>query len=118
METAPSRSGSAPAGELVPNPPAASTARNPPLLVPPEANAMDEPETKKKAADQLPAAGKNDVSVSSDGDDGDDGDNRLVTTHSQHGYIGAGEFGASVADEWLHDHFVPSTGNFGPRCQP
>ena len=34
METAPSRSGSAPAGERPPAPPAASTAPNPPLLVP------------------------------------------------------------------------------------
>lgn len=34
METAPSRSGSAPAGEPPPAPPAAATAPNPPLLVP------------------------------------------------------------------------------------
>lgn len=36
METDPSRSGSAPAGEPPPAPPAASTAPNPPLLVPPD----------------------------------------------------------------------------------
>lgn len=108
METAPSRSGSAPAGELVPNPPAASTARNPPLLVPPEANAMDEPETKKKAADQLPAAGKNDVSVSSDGDDGDDGDGSLAAR-------AAALLDAGAADAWLTSRAGGASVSDAPR---
>jgi hypothetical protein len=87
METAPSQSGSAPAGEPTNAAPAASTARDPPSLVPPEADGGNQ---EPRGTDDFGEAARN----VSRGNLADDGAGGLATR-------AAALLDAGAADAWL-----------------
>ena len=87
METAPSQSGSAPAGEPTNAAPAASTARDPPSLVPPEADVGNQ---EPRGTDDFGEAAR----IVSRGNLADDGAGGLATR-------AAALLDAGAADAWL-----------------